>query len=113
LAQALYDQGSAFASGWNFGPRDEDNRAVKEVVELLISGWGDLARWEKEGLEQPYEANLLKLDCSKARSQLGWSPKWNLETAVQKIIEWQKAHQATENMQEVSLGQINQYMNGK
>jgi CDP-glucose 4,6-dehydratase len=113
LAQFLYDQGSAFASGWNFGPRDEDNRAVKEVVELLISGWGDLARWEKEGLEQPYEANLLKLDCSKARSQLGWSPKWNLETAVQKIIEWQKAHQATENMQEVSLGQINQYMNGK
>jgi CDP-glucose 4,6-dehydratase len=113
LAQALYEQGSDFASGWNFGPRDEDNRAVQEVVDLLISGWGDAARWEKEGLEQPHEANLLKLDCSKARTQLGWTPKWNLETAVQKIIEWQKAFQAQENMKEVSLVQINQYMSAK
>ena len=110
LAQALYEQGSSFASGWNFGPRDEDNRTVKEVVELLISDWGDAAHWEKEGSEQPHEANLLKLDCSKARMQLGWTPKWNLRMATQKIVQWQKAHQAKENMQEVSLLQINQYM---
>jgi CDP-glucose 4,6-dehydratase len=113
LGQALYDQGSAFASGWNFGPRDEDNRAVQEVVDLLISGWGDTARWEKEGSEQPHEANLLKLDCSKARTQLGWTPKWDLETAAQKIVEWQKAFQAQENMQRVSLAQINHYMSTK
>ena len=113
LAQALYEQGPALASGWNFGPLDEDNRAVQEVIDLLIAGWGESARWEKEGSEQPHEANLLKLDCSKARSQLGWIPKWNLQTAVQKIVEWQKAHQAKENMQEVSLAQINHYMSSK
>ena len=113
LAQALYDQGLAFASGWNFGPRDEDNRSVQEVVDLLISGWGDSARWEKEGSEQPHEANLLKLDCSKARTQLGWISKWDLEMATQKIVQWQKAFQAKENMQEVSLAQINQYMSNK
>jgi CDP-glucose 4,6-dehydratase len=110
LAQALFGQGLAFASGWNFGPRDEDNRSVQEVVDLLISGWGASASWEKEGLEQPHEANLLKLDCSKARAQLGWTPKWDLKNAVQKIVEWQKAFQAKENMQEVSLSQINHYM---
>jgi CDP-glucose 4,6-dehydratase len=113
LAQALYEQGSAFASGWNFGPRDEDNRAVQEVVDLLISEWGDSARWEKEGSEQPHEAHLLKLDCSKARAQLGWTPKWDLETATQKIAQWQKAYQAKENMQEFSLAQINHYMSAK
>jgi CDP-glucose 4,6-dehydratase len=111
LGQALYEQGSSFASGWNFGPRDEDNRAVHEVVDLLISGWGDSARWEKEGSEQPHEANLLKLDCSKAHTQLGWSPKWNLDMAIQKIIEWQKAFQAKENMRELSLAQIDDHMN--
>jgi CDP-glucose 4,6-dehydratase len=110
LAQALYEEGSAFASGWNFGPRDEDNRSVQELADLLISGWGDSARWEEEGSEQPHEAHLLKLDCSKARAQLGWTPKWDLETASQKIVQWQKANQAKENMQEVSLLQINQYM---
>jgi CDP-glucose 4,6-dehydratase len=109
LAQALYEQGTAFASAWNFGPRDEDNRSVREVIDLLISSWSSSARWEKEGLEQPHEANLLKLDCSKARSQLDWTPKWSLEIAVQKIVEWQKAYQQKQNMREVSLAQINQY----
>jgi len=113
LAQALFEQGSAVASGWNFGPCDEDNRTVQEVVELVISNWGDGASWEKEGLEQPHEANLLKLDCSKARKQLGWIPKWNLEVAIQKIVEWQKTFQSKENMQEFSLAQINHYMSSK
>ena len=111
LAQALY-QGdrNQFASGWNFGPSDSDNRSVQEVVELLINEWGDSAYWKKEGAEQPHEAHLLKLDCSKARQELGWIPKWNLEVATKKIVQWQRAYQAKENMQEVSLAQINQYM---
>jgi CDP-glucose 4,6-dehydratase len=113
LAQALYEQGAVFASGWNFGPRDEDNRSVQEVVELLISGWGGVARWEQEGSSQPHEANLLKLDCSKARTKLGWIPKWDLADAVKKIIEWQNSYQAKENMQQVSLAQINHYMSFK
>lgn len=110
LAQALYQKGQAFASGWNFGPRDEDNRTVKGVIELLISSWGDAARWEKEGSEQPHEARILRLDCSKARTELRWIPKWNLEIAIQKIVEWQKAFQVKENMQELSLAQISHYM---
>jgi len=55
----------------------------------------------------------LKLDCSKARTQLGWMPKWNLEVATQKIVEWQKAFQKKENMQEISLAQINHYISAK
>jgi len=113
LAQALYEQGSPFATSWNFGPRDEGNRAVQEVVELIISNWADGAHWEKKGSEQSHEANLLKLDCSKAHTQLGWIPKWSLETTTKKIVQWHKAFQAKENMQEVSLAQINQYMSSK
>jgi CDP-glucose 4,6-dehydratase len=110
LAQALHEKGAPFASGWNFGPRDEDNRSVQELIDLLISSWGSSASWEKEGSEQPHEANFLKLDCSKARIQLGWMPTWDLETSIKKIVQWQKAFRAKENMKEVSLAQINQYM---
>lgn len=113
LAQALYEQGSTYASGWNFGPRDEDNRTVQEVIKLLLLNWGEAASWEKVGLEQPHEANLLKLDCTKARMQLGWIPRWNLEEAIQKIAEWQKAFRGKENMQELSLAQINHYISLK
>lgn len=113
LLQALYEHGSTYASGWNFGPNDQDNCQVQEVIDLLISKWVNSARWEKEGLDQPHEANLLKLDCSKARNYLGWSPKWNLEIAVQKIVDWQKSFLDKENMQKISLAQINQYMSIK
>ncbi|QWD60425.1 CDP-glucose 4,6-dehydratase [Polynucleobacter sp. MWH-UH35A] len=111
LAQGLYEKGGSLASGWNFGPRDEDNRSVQEVIDLMISGWGGAAQWERDGAGQPHEANLLKLDCSKARQQLGWVPKWDLETAIKKIVEWQKSFQGNANMRDVSLAQINQYTN--
>jgi CDP-glucose 4,6-dehydratase len=113
LAQALYEQGPVFTAGWNFGPCDDDNRSVQEVIDLIISNWGGGAKCEREVSEQPHEANFLKLDCSKARAQLGWVPRWNLEVATEKIVKWHKAYQAKENMQEVCLAQINHYMDSK
>jgi len=109
LAQALYEKGDAFASAWNFGPRDEDARSVKDVVNLLISRWEKDASWEKEGAEQPHEAHFLKLDCSKAKQILGWTPKWSLDTAMEKIVEWQKAFQSNSNMKKITLEQVDQY----
>jgi CDP-glucose 4,6-dehydratase len=111
LTQALFNEGIAFASAWNFGPRDEDNRSVENVIDLLISQWDSKASWEIEASAQPHEANLLKLDCSKAYSELGWNPRWNIEIAVQKIIEWHKAWRLSKDMRELSLAQIKQYMN--
>jgi CDP-glucose 4,6-dehydratase len=49
------------------------------------------------------------LDCSKARQNLGWIPKWSLEKAIEQIAEWQKSYQSQDNMQAVSLKQINSY----
>jgi CDP-glucose 4,6-dehydratase len=113
LAQSLYQDGEAFSSAWNFGPKDQDNRSVKEVITTLCKQWGPDARWQQDVSAQPHEAGLLKLDCSKAAKQLGWEPKWGLETAIEKIIYWHKAYLAKENMQEVSLAQIDHYMSSK
>ncbi|SMC30066.1 CDP-glucose 4,6-dehydratase [Polynucleobacter kasalickyi] len=110
LAQALYEEGAkAYASGWNFGPKEEDVRSVQSLVELLIKQWGTDARWELENNAQPYEAQALQLDCSKARQSLGWFPRWSLEQAIEKITDWQKAFQSQKNMQDLSLQQIHQY----
>ena len=38
----------------------------------------------------PHEANFLKLDCSKLKATFGWTPRWNLDTAVEKVVEWSK-----------------------
>jgi CDP-glucose 4,6-dehydratase len=109
LAQALYEQGVHFSSAWNFGPDHQDTQSVQVVVDLLISQWGNLARWEKDIAEQPHEANLLRLDCSKANSKLDWYPKWNLLTALQMTVEWHKAFKENRDMSKFSNEQIEYY----
>jgi CDP-glucose 4,6-dehydratase len=109
LAQALYEKGSKFTGGWNFGPRDSDSRSVKEAANLLISEWGAPASWEQDILDHPHEAQTLKLDITKAYKELGWAPKWSLETAIKKSIEWQQAYQNQKDMRSFTLTQIKSY----
>jgi CDP-glucose 4,6-dehydratase len=111
LAQALYQKGVNFDGAWNFGPRDEDARSVQEVINLLIKNWGSVASWTQDQSEQPHEAHSLRLDCSKARQFLNWTPRWSLEQAIENITQWQHAYQKQSNMREISLQQISKYQN--
>lgn len=109
LAQRLWDGGPSFAEGWNLGPRDEDARPVQWIVERLASQWGKGARWQIDGDEHPHEANFLKLDISKARSRLGWQPRWNLDDALHHIVAWHRAWLARQDVRALCLKQIDQY----
>lgn len=40
----------------------------------------------------PHEANFLKLDCSKIKRVFGWKPRWGVEEAVEKTVEWSKVY---------------------
>ena len=110
LAEKLSSEaGQQYAESWNFGPRDEDARPVQWIVEQLTQQWGDGAAWHLDGGTHPHEAHYLKLDCSKARALLGWSPRWHLSQALQAIIAWHKAHHRSQDMRALCLQQINDY----
>jgi CDP-glucose 4,6-dehydratase len=109
LAQKLYEEGAAYADGWNFGPNDEDAKPVQWIVEKLTQSWGEGASWMLDAGEHPHEAHYLKLDCSKAKSRLDWHPKWHLEHTLGAIIEWHRAHRDGKDMRALSLKQIQQY----
>ena len=109
LAQKLYEQGAAFAEGWNFGPNDEDARPVQWIVERLTQAWGEDASWILDGGDHPHEAHYLKLDCSKARARLDWHPRWHLDDALGAIIEWHRSYRDGKNMHELTLRQISAY----
>ncbi len=109
LAESLYEKGADYAEGWNFGPNDDDAKPVQWIVEKLTSYWGEHAEWALDTGEHPHEANYLKLDCSKAKMQLGWIPRWHLEKTLHMIIDWYRAYQNQQNMHELSLQQIKEY----
>lgn len=110
LAEKLYIEGNQYAEAWNFGPLDDDVQTVKWIVDKMSSNWHGNAKWVVDNDVHPHEANYLKLDCSKSRANLSWVPKWNLETALVKIIEWHKAEQQGADLEKISLSQIETYM---
>jgi len=109
LAQHLYTEGQAFAGGWNFGPLDDGARPVEWIVTKMAELWGKDASWQHDGSEHPHEANFLKLDISKARAGLGWTPRWDLGTALAHITQWHNAWLAKEDMRALCLRQIEQF----
>ena len=110
-AEKLYNDGAKFADAWNFGPADEDAKPVQWIVEKLTLLWGDGAAWHLASGHHPHEAHYLKLDCSKARATLGWSPRWHLGQALHSIIAWHKAQHRGQDMRAICLQQINDYFN--
>ncbi len=111
LAERLVRDGQAAAEGFNFGPRDDDARPVHWIADRLAERWGDGACWKLDGGAHPHEANYLKLDISKARHRLGWQPRWNLATALDRIVDWHRAWLRGEDMRARCLEQIDLYTN--
>ncbi|MBU6392494.1 MAG: CDP-glucose 4,6-dehydratase [Planctomycetes bacterium] len=109
LSQKLFEAGPRFAYGWNFGPNDEDAKPVDWIVRELCVKWGEGASYEIDKKKHPHEAHYLKLDCSKAKAELGWHLRWNLETAIDSIIEWTRAYKEKKQLLDISLKQIEEY----
>ncbi len=108
LAEALVSQGADYVDAWNFGPDESDAKPVSWIVERLCEKFPN-SRHELESKPQPHEAELLKLDSSKAKSKLGWAPRWSLETALEKTVDWHQAWKLGGSMSDLSLQQIQAY----
>jgi CDP-glucose 4,6-dehydratase len=105
LAQALFESPAA-ATGWNFGPAEEDARPVGWIVEQLAELWPSELRWTLDDGPHPHEADYLKLDSSRARLRLGWRPPVGLHEALTSIVDWYQALRDGADMRAVTLSQI-------
>jgi CDP-glucose 4,6-dehydratase len=106
LAQKLYVAGPRYAEAWNFGPSDKDSKTVEWIVKRICTQWGQPTSYALAQKKLSHETTYLKLDCSKAKLKLGWHPKWNLEYAIDKIIEWTKAYREKKEIRQMCLKQI-------
>ena len=89
IAKKQYED-SSYAAYYNVGPDDVDCFQTGALVDLFVNTWGEGMKWVNKYDSGPHEANFLKLDCSKLKSTFGWTPRWNLDKAMEKIVEWSK-----------------------
>jgi CDP-glucose 4,6-dehydratase len=93
LAEKLFDDPDAFAESWNFGPDESETSSVLDVLGRLKELWGPGVSSRLDGRVHPHEARHLNLDSSKAKTRLGWEPRWNLNSALRATVQWYKAQQ--------------------
>ncbi|WFR56313.1 CDP-glucose 4,6-dehydratase [Anaerocolumna sp. AGMB13025] len=98
------------ADFYNVGPDDIDCITTGTLVDLFCSKWGENQEWANISLDGPHEANFLKLDCSKIKNIFNWNPRWSVELAIEKTVEWSKAYQKGENIPELMDKQIIEFM---
>jgi CDP-glucose 4,6-dehydratase len=111
LAQKLCENGVRYSQSWNFGPNSDSEKTVEWIVNELCNKWGICASYSIAKDDDLHEARMLKLDCSKAKDLLGWNPRWTVDQAIEKVVEWGKAFQKNIDIKEVCLKQINEYSN--
>lgn len=109
LAEKLFNEPDKYSEGWNFGPYVNDVKQVDWILNYMVELWPN-SNWKLDSSPNPHEANLLKLDISKAESQLRWYPTWRLETSLKKIVQWQKSYELGANMHDICLNEINQFI---
>lgn len=97
------------ASAWNFGPAAQDTRPVDWIVRKMIDRWGQ-GSFEIDAAPQPHEAHLLKLDCTKAHSELGWRPAFDLARTIDWIVDWHKQVDQGADALQLTRNQILNYM---
>lgn len=112
IAQKQYEDPS-FAGWYNVGPDDCDCVTTGELTTLFCRAWGDGMTWENRSeANAPHEANFLKLDCSKIKTTFGWQPRWHMQEAIQKTVEWSKVWMDGGDVPAVMRKQIREFEEG-
>lgn len=110
LCENLYKNNKGFIDCFNFGPDEVNNRTVNELVKKINIYWPCDCYYEQKN-DEPYEAKSIKLDISKSKKVLNWTPTWNFETTVLKTINWYKNyHSNGSRAYDLCMNDINHFM---
>jgi CDP-glucose 4,6-dehydratase len=112
IAARQYEDGQ-FAGYYNVGPDDVDCFQTGALVDLFVSKWGEGMKWINRYDGGPHEANFLKLDCSKLKATFGWKPRWNLDTAIEMVVEWSKCWVSGGDIRACMDREIDVFLSGK
>ena len=114
IAKAQYEDREKYEGSYNVGPDETDCWTTGDLVTVFCEKWntaaGSHVTWKNEYDGGPHEANFLKLDCSKLKSVFGWRPRWNVETTMEKIVEWSLVYLKDGDVAECMGKQIEEFL---
>ena len=110
LASRLYADPRGYSGSWNFGPRVESIRTVRDLAQRIVECWGDGKVEIAQQQPTPHEARLLQLNCDKAIQVLGWAPRWDFDRTVDITVQWYRDVTNGMAARQVTSRQIEQYM---
>lgn len=109
LAQKMWNEPIKYCEGWNFGPKLESVSTVWEVATKIVEGYGDGELRDLSNMNALHEANLLMLDISKAKFQLGWEPRMNIDQCISLVIDWYKKY-VLQSVYSLCVEEIEKYL---
>jgi CDP-glucose 4,6-dehydratase len=110
LAQRMWEEGKEFSEPWNFGPDETDCKSVKWILEKISKELDDGFSWKEDTRDNPHEAEMLKLDCNKAKKRLGWKTKLDVNETIEWTVNWYKEYFKNSDMKEYTENQIDKFM---
>lgn len=107
-----------YEGAYNIGPLEKDCITTEELVKLFCENWRGKLKWESLGNPEqvekaPHEANILKLDALKIRERLGYMPRWNIEKAIQKTVEWIECYADKGDLEACMERQVREFLSIK
>jgi CDP-glucose 4,6-dehydratase len=111
LGSKMYNDPKNYSEAWNFGPSDIGMLTVEEITKKILMEWGVGDYTIEPSVAKVHEATLLKLDCSKAHSLLGWKAIYDVDEAIKKTVAWYKQYynHSNQSMYEFTIEQIEEY----
>ena len=109
LAQNIFQDKKQYSGGWNFGPDKDSEKTVEWIVKEMISDWENMT-YDIDIGDNLHEADILRLNIDKAKSELNWQPKWSLPETIKKINMWHKNWLTKKSMTDICFKEIDDYM---
>lgn len=114
MAALQYMNGDV-SGAYNIGPDDTDAVTTGKIADMFCEKWNasgseHRVKWINKSDGGPHEANFLKLDCTKLKTKLGWSPKWNIDMAMDRVVSWYSEYVDGADIEEITKAQIMEYL---
>jgi len=109
LCERSFGHAAEFNGAWNFGPGEAHEWSVEELVQDFARHWPGSA-WQWQAGLHPPEAQILRLDSSKAQERLDWHCRLPMEEALRWSADFYQAMARGADVRALMQQQIEDYL---